>query len=191
MREHDSITKVLFPTRLGEYRMSAHKEEGQEILVLEYGELKEPVLVRMHSKCLTGDVFGSLRCDCRAQLEQSLEMIKKNGSGMLIYMDQEGRGIGLVNKVKAYKLQDEGYDTLEANQKLGFKGDERTYGAAAKIMREMGITKIKLITNNPKKMEDLHSHGIEIVERVPIVIEANGYNERYLRTKKTRMGHLL
>ncbi|MFA5077751.1 MAG: GTP cyclohydrolase II [Candidatus Micrarchaeia archaeon] len=184
-------TKVFFPTRLGDFQMRAYKDEGQEILVLEYGELKEPVLVRMHSKCLTGDVFGSLRCDCRGQLERSLEMIRKNGNGLLIYMDQEGRGIGLVNKVRAYKLQDEGLDTLEANQKLGFKGDERTYGAAAKILREMGIGRIRLITNNPKKIEDLKAHGIGVVERVPIVVEANGYNERYLKTKKDRMGHIL
>ena len=186
-----TLTKVFFPTRLGDFRMSGHREEGQEILVLEYGKLAEPVLVRMHSKCLTGDVFGSLRCDCRSQLEESIEMIKKNGNGILIYMDQEGRGIGLVNKIRTYELQDEGYDTMEANQKLGFAADSRTYGAAAKILHELSVKKIRLITNNPKKVEGLESHGIKVVERVPIIINPSRYNARYLKTKKDRMGHLL
>jgi 3,4-dihydroxy 2-butanone 4-phosphate synthase / GTP cyclohydrolase II len=190
-KKQDDGPTVFFPSRLGNYKIRAYNYDDQETLVLEFGKVVEPALVRIHSKCLTGDVFGSYRCDCRAQLEKSLDLIHENGSGILIYMDQEGRGIGLVNKIRAYELQDKGYDTIEANRKLGFAGDTRTYGAAAKILKGMGIRSIRMITNNPVKMDGLKEHGIEVVERVPVVIPAGEYNERYLRTKREKMGHIL
>jgi 3,4-dihydroxy 2-butanone 4-phosphate synthase/GTP cyclohydrolase II len=151
----------------------------------------EPVLVRMHSKCLTGDVFGSLRCDCGPQLHQALRQIDEAGKGVLVYLDQEGRGIGLVNKLKAYNLQDEGHDTVAANELLGFKPDLRDYGIGAQILRDLGIRKIRLLTNNPKKIVGLEGYGLEVVERVGIEIPANESNRAYLATKRDRMGHLI
>ncbi|MCY7362484.1 MAG: GTP cyclohydrolase II, partial [Ignavibacteria bacterium] len=152
---------------------------------------KNPVLVRVHSECLTGDVFGSLRCDCRAQLLESLRMIEKNGNGVVLYMRQEGRGIGLHNKLKAYQLQEEGRDTVQANIELGFKPDLRDYGIGAQILIDLGIKKMRLMTNNPKKIVGLNAYGLEIVERVPIEIESNPENENYLQTKKDKLGHLI
>jgi 3,4-dihydroxy 2-butanone 4-phosphate synthase/GTP cyclohydrolase II len=151
----------------------------------------EPVLVRMHSKCLTGDVFGSQRCDCGPQLQQALKQIDAAGKGVLVYLDQEGRGIGLVNKLKAYNLQDQGHDTVAANEKLGFKPDLRDYGIGAQILRDLGVTKIRLLTNNPKKIVGLAGYGLEVVERVAIEIPPNAANRAYLETKRDRMGHLL
>jgi len=151
----------------------------------------EPVLVRMHSKCLTGDVFASQRCDCGPQLHRALRQIAEAGKGVLVYLDQEGRGIGLINKLKAYNLQDEGHDTVAANEKLGFKADLRDYGIGAQILRDLGISKIRLLTNNPKKIVGLEGYGLEVVERVAIEVPANEVNRQYLATKRDRMGHLL
>jgi 3,4-dihydroxy 2-butanone 4-phosphate synthase/GTP cyclohydrolase II len=150
-----------------------------------------PTLVRVHSECLTGDVFGSLRCDCNDQLIAAMEMIEQEGNGVVLYMRQEGRGIGLANKLKAYKLQDEGQDTVEANEALGFRPDLRDYGIGAQILRDLGVGKMRLITNNPKKIVGLTGYGLDIVDRVPIEIKANTINERYLRTKRDKMGHLI
>jgi 3,4-dihydroxy 2-butanone 4-phosphate synthase/GTP cyclohydrolase II len=145
----------------------------------------------MHSECLTGDVFHSLRCDCHDQLNSALDIIEQNGSGALVYMRQEGRGIGLANKIKAYKLQDEGKDTVEANEELGFKADIRDYGIGAQILLDLGIHKIKLLTNNPKKVIGLNGYGLEIVERIPIEIQPNLSNEKYLKTKRDKLGHII
>ncbi|MBI3258186.1 MAG: GTP cyclohydrolase II [Ignavibacteriae bacterium] len=151
----------------------------------------EPVLVRVHSECLTGDVFGSKRCDCGSQLHAAMDAISKEGRGVLLYMRQEGRGIGLVNKVKAYSLQEQGLDTVEANLHLGFTPDPRDYGIGAQILVDLGVCKMKLLTNNPTKRVGLESYGLEVTERVPIVIEPNEINQEYMNTKKTKMGHLL
>jgi 3,4-dihydroxy 2-butanone 4-phosphate synthase/GTP cyclohydrolase II len=151
----------------------------------------EPTLVRVHSECLTGDVFGSKRCDCGEQLEAALAQIDRHGSGVLVYMRQEGRGIGLLNKIKAYELQDQGLDTVEANHKLGFKMDLRDYGIGAQILRALGVKKMKLLTNNPKKIVGLDGYGLEVVERMPIEISSNEDNRKYLQTKREKMGHLL
>jgi 3,4-dihydroxy 2-butanone 4-phosphate synthase/GTP cyclohydrolase II len=150
-----------------------------------------PTLVRVHSECLTGDVFGSLRCDCRAQLVASMEQIEREGRGIVLYMRQEGRGIGLSNKLKAYSLQDKGLDTVEANEKLGFRADLRDYGIGAQILRDLGVGKMRLLTNNPKKIIGLTGYGLEVVERVPLEINPNQYNERYLTTKRDKLGHLI
>ena len=169
------------------------KSNGLEHVVLYKGEWTEdePVLVRMHSSCMTGDIFGSQRCDCGEQLHESIRMIEKEGKGIIVYLSQEGRGIGLMNKIAAYKLQEEGDDTVDANIHLGFRPDEREYGVGAQILREMGVGKLRLITNNPVKRVGLESYGLTIVENIPIVIEPNKYNRSYLETKKTRMGHKL
>ena len=169
------------------------KSNGLEHVVLYKGEWTEdePILVRMHSSCMTGDIFGSQRCDCGEQLHKSMRMIEKEGKGLIVYLSQEGRGIGLMNKIAAYKLQEQGDDTVDANIHLGFRPDEREYGVGAQILREMGVGKIRLITNNPVKRVGLESYGLTIVENVPIVVEPNEYNRRYLETKRTRMGHKL
>ena len=169
------------------------KSNGLEHVVLYKGTWTEdePVLVRMHSSCMTGDIFGSQRCDCGEQLHKSMRMIEQEGKGLIVYLSQEGRGIGLMNKIAAYKLQEQGDDTVDANIHLGFRPDEREYGVGAQILREMGVGKLRLITNNPVKRVGLESYGLTIVENVPIVVEPNDYNRRYLETKRTRMGHKL
>jgi len=185
--------EVNMPTEWGNFKLIDYKVEtnGQEHLALIKGEWEkdEPVLVRMHSSCVTGDIFGSCRCDCGAQLHKSMEMIEKEGKGVVVYLNQEGRGIGLLNKLKAYKLQEEGLDTVEANVELGFKADERDYGVGAQILRDLGVRKIKLMTNNPKKRAGLIGYGLEIVENVEISIKSNPHNAKYLQTKKDKMGH--
>jgi 3,4-dihydroxy 2-butanone 4-phosphate synthase/GTP cyclohydrolase II len=185
--------EVNMPTEWGDFRLIDYAVEtnGQEHLVLVKGEWSkdEAVFVRMHSSCVTGDIFGSCRCDCGAQLHKSMEMIEKEGKGVIVYLNQEGRGIGLLNKLKAYKLQEQGLDTVEANVELGFKVDERDYGVGAQILRDLGIRKIRLITNNPKKRAGLIGYGLEIVENVPINIPSNPHNENYLNVKRDKMGH--
>ena len=183
------------PTEYGHFRIIPfrQKSNGLEHVALFVGEWgkDEPVLVRMHSSCVTGDIFGSKRCDCGDQLHKSMELISKEGKGAIVYLNQEGRGIGLMNKIAAYKLQEEGLDTVDANIHLGFDPDERDYGVGAQILRELGVGKIRLLTNNPVKRVGLEGYGLEIVENVPIEICPNEYNERYLHTKKDRMGHTL
>ncbi|MBK9283130.1 MAG: bifunctional 3,4-dihydroxy-2-butanone-4-phosphate synthase/GTP cyclohydrolase II [Sphingobacteriaceae bacterium] len=185
--------EVNMPTTFGEFKLIDFKVDTneQEHLALVKGEWKEeePVLVRMHSSCLTGDVFGSCRCDCGPQLHESMKLIEKAGKGVIVYLNQEGRGIGLLNKLKAYKLQENGLDTVEANLQLGFTADERDYGVGAQILRGLGIRKIKLITNNPKKRAGLIGYGLEIVDNIPLVIPSNPHNEKYLATKKDKLGH--
>ena len=185
--------EIELPTQWGTFKLAAFKQTttGFEHLAIYKGDWKkeEPVLVRVHSSCLTGDVFGSCRCDCGPQLHKALEMIEKEGKGVLVYMNQEGRGIGLLNKLQAYKLQEEGLDTVEANVKLGFKPDERDYGVGAQILRSLGVSKIKLMTNNPKKRAGLIGYGLEIVENVAIEIKGNLHNTSYLKTKKEKLGH--
>lgn len=184
------------PTRFGFFKIHAYKHvlTGEEQVALTMGEWKEdePVLVRVHSECLTGDVFKSLRCDCRSQLETAMEMIAKEGKGVLVYiMGHEGRGIGIVNKIKAYHLQDMGYDTVEANEKVGYPADLRDYGIGVQILLDLGVRKMRLITNNPRKIVALEGYGLEVVERVPLRIPPCEHNQKYLETKKTKLGHLL
>ena len=183
------------PTEHGHFRIIPfrQKSNGLEHVALFKGEWREdePILVRMHSSCMTGDIFGSRRCDCGEQLHKAMELIEKEGKGVVVYLNQEGRGIGLMNKIAAYKLQEQGDDTVDANIHLGFQPDERDYGVGAQILRSLGVGKIRLITNNPVKRVGLEGYGLEIVENVPIVIEPNDYNRRYLETKRTRMGHKL
>ena len=187
--------EVFLPTQWGNFQLIAYTQldNGNTHMVLKKGEWSEdePVLVRVHSSCATGDIFGSCKCDCGEQLHRAMQMIEKEGKGIIVYMNQEGRGIGLMNKIRAYKLQEEGEDTVEANVHLGFRPDERDYGIGAQILREMGATKLRLMTNNPVKRVGLESYGIEIVENIPIEIQPNPYNERYMRTKKEKMHHLL
>lgn len=187
--------EVDMPTEYGHFHLIPFRQtsNGLEHMAIIKGEWKEgePVLVRVHSSCATGDILGSQRCDCGEQLHKSMEMIEKEGKGVVIYMQQEGRGIGLMNKIAAYKLQEQGYDTVDANIHLGFKPDERDYGCGAQMLRHLGVHKMKLMTNNPKKRVGLEAYGLEIVENVPIEIEPNKYDERYLKTKRDRMGHIL
>ena len=186
---------VKMPTDIGEFQLHAFKDtsNNQDHLALVKGEWKEdePVLVRVHSSCLTGDIFGSCRCDCGPQLNTAMQMIEKEGKGVIVYMNQEGRGIGLVNKLKAYKLQEEGFDTFDANVKLGFKPDQRDYGIGAQILRALNISKMRLMSNNPKKRTGLIGYVLEVVENVALEIESNEHNEGYLKTKRDKMGHQL
>jgi 3,4-dihydroxy 2-butanone 4-phosphate synthase/GTP cyclohydrolase II len=189
------VAEANLPTEFGTFKIKAfaNKIDGLEHVALYLGDIKkdEPTLVRVHSECMTGDVFGSQRCDCGEQLHKSLKLISENGSGVLVYMRQEGRGIGLINKIKAYSLQEKGLDTVEANTHLGFEPDPRDYGIGAQILRLLGINKMKLITNNPKKRVGLESYGLEVVELIPLEIKPNIYNLNYLNTKKNKMGHFL
>jgi 3,4-dihydroxy 2-butanone 4-phosphate synthase/GTP cyclohydrolase II len=189
------IVSTNLPSKYGQFRIYLYKSvtDSKEHIALVKGEISPeiPALVRVHSECLTGDVFGSLRCDCNAQLVTSMEMIEKEGSGVILYMRQEGRGIGLLNKLKAYSLQDEGLDTVEANEKLGFRADLRDYGIGAQILRDLGVGKMRLLTNNPKKIIGLNGYGLEVEDRVSLEIHPNSYNERYLTTKRDKLGHLI
>lgn len=187
--------EVEMPTEYGDFRLIPFRQQsnGLEHMALVKGEWRpdEPILVRVHSSCATGDILGSKRCDCGEQLHKAMQMIDREGKGVLIYMQQEGRGIGLMNKIAAYKLQEEGYDTVDANVHLGFKPDERDYGCGAQMLRHLNVHKMRLLTNNPVKRVGLEAYGLEIVENVPIEITPNVYNERYLKTKRDRMGHTL
>ena len=185
--------EVDMPTQWGDFKLVAYKVDinGEEHMALVKGEWAkdEAVMVRVHSSCVTGDIFGSCRCDCGPQLHKAMELIEKEGKGVIVYMNQEGRGIGLLNKLKAYKLQEQGRDTVEANLELGFKMDERDYGVGAQIIRDLGIRKMKLISNNPVKRVGLIGYGLEVVENIPIIIQSNPHNEKYMQTKKDKMGH--
>ncbi|MFH2023716.1 MAG: GTP cyclohydrolase II [Candidatus Micrarchaeota archaeon] len=200
----DLMAKAKFPTKFGEFTLYAFQDEEKEHIALVRGcnsndaenthlDSKDTIAVpvRIHSKCVTGDTFSSLRCDCNEQLEQALEYLGKQKNGVLIYLDQEGRGIGLCNKIKAYELQDEGMDTVDANLSLGFAEDLRGYDAAVDILRHLGIKKIRLITNNPQKIEELKEKGIDVVDRIPAIIKPGKHNKRYLETKKEKMEHML
>jgi 3,4-dihydroxy 2-butanone 4-phosphate synthase / GTP cyclohydrolase II len=197
--KHESLVEkvidVKLPTTQGDFDLHLFRETntGKEHLALVKGKIdgSESVLVRVHSSCMTGDIFGSCRCDCGPQLHKAMEVIEKEGKGVILYMNQEGRGIGLTNKLKAYKLQEEGYDTLEANIKLGFKDDERDYGIGAQILRELGVSKMRLMSNNPKKRTGLIGYGLEIVENVSLEVKGNTHNAQYLKTKRDKMGHSL
>ncbi|HRX26526.1 MAG TPA: GTP cyclohydrolase II, partial [Aminivibrio sp.] len=193
----EKIAKVELPTSHGFFTAHAYRNLNDDnldhvhmALVKGAVEGKENVLVRVHSECLTGDVFGSLRCDCGPQLAQAMEMIEAEGQGILLYMRQEGRGIGIAEKLKAYQLQEKGLDTVEANVALGYPADLRDYGIGAQILQDLGVGSIRLITNNPRKVVGLQGYGLEIVERIPLVIPPNRYNERYLGTKESKLGHL-
>ncbi|HBT46361.1 MAG TPA: bifunctional 3,4-dihydroxy-2-butanone-4-phosphate synthase/GTP cyclohydrolase II [Peptococcaceae bacterium] len=189
------VAETNLPTRYGHFRAIAYEDvlEKQGHLALVKGEVGDgrPVLVRVHSECLTGDVFGSCRCDCGEQLARALAMIEAEGRGVLLYMRQEGRGIGLLNKIKAYRLQEEGKDTVEANEALGFPADLRDYGLGAQILVDLGIRELRLLTNNPRKIAGLEGYGLKVVERIPLEIQPNGVNRRYLKAKKDKLGHLL
>ena len=198
LKQESTVEKgpeVNMPTEYGNFRMTVFRQlsNGLEHSALVKGTWKEdePILVRVHSSCVTGDIFGSQRCDCGEQLHTAMQEIEKAGKGVVLYMNQEGRGIGLFNKIRAYKLQEEGLDTVDANTHLGFQPDERDYGVGAEILRQLGVKKIKLLTNNPVKRVGLEAYGLQIVENVPIEIKPNRFNERYLKTKMERMGHTL
>lgn len=189
------VAEADLPTEFGDFKIIAYTNtlDGKEHIALVMGEIDPlvPTLVRVHSECLTGDVFGSWRCDCGPQLHAALTQIAEAGQGVLVYMRQEGRGIGLINKIKAYHLQEQGLDTVEANHELGFAADLRDYGIGAQILKDIGVGQMKLLTNNPRKISGLSGHGLTVVERVPIEIDASAFNERYLNTKKSKLGHLL
>lgn len=189
----EEVVQVDMPTKYGSFKLAAFREKhtSNEHLALIKGEWQkdEPVMVRVHSSCFTGDILGSLRCDCGEQLHAAMKMVEKEGKGAILYMNQEGRGIGLLNKLKAYRLQEEGMDTVEANLHLGFQMDQRDYGIGAQILRHLGISKLKLISNNPKKRVGLIGYGLEIVDNIPIEISPNPHNEKYLLTKRDKLGH--
>ena len=191
----ERVETVKMPTDYGDFDLHLYcsKIDGQHHLALVHGDVagRQKVLVRVHSECLTGDVFGSRRCDCGSQLHQAMRQIAAAGCGVIVYMRQEGRGIGLAPKIKAYKLQEQGYDTVEANQKLGYEVDLREYGLGAQILVDLGLKTIRLLTNNPKKIVGLEGYGLKVIEQVPIRVKPNPHNERYLRTKREKMGHLL
>ncbi len=188
------VVEVNLPTRYGDFHLHLYHNviDGKEHMALVKGDIStpEPVLVRVHSECFTGDTLGSLRCDCQSQLHAAMAQVEREGRGVVLYMRQEGRGIGLTNKLLAYALQDQGQDTVEANEALGFKADLRDYGLGAQILVDLGICEMRLMTNNPKKVVGLESYGLKIVERVPLISEPNEYNERYLQTKQSKLGHL-
>ena len=196
---HETLVRKIatprLPTEMGEFQIHAYRsdETGDENVALVMGEItpEEPVLVRVHSQCLTGDVFGSTRCDCGVQLERALQRISEEGRGVLLYLLQEGRGIGLMNKLRAYELQEQGHDTVEANERLGFRPDQRDYGIGAQILRELGVRKMRLMTNNPSKYIALKGYGLEIVERVPLEVAPTESSRAYLRAKRDKLGHLL
>ena len=189
--EHE--VSVAMPTKYGNFELIAYKQinTGEVHLAIKKGDWVEgePVLVRVHSSCITGDILGSLRCDCGDQLHHAMQQIEAEGKGLILYMNQEGRGIGILNKLKAYKLQEQGFDTVEANLELGFGMDERDYGVGAQILRHLGITKIKLMSNNPRKRAGLLGYGLEVVETIQIEIQPNSHNEKYLLTKRDKLGH--
>lgn len=189
----EEIVRVDMPTQFGHFKLVAFQEKNStnEHLALMKGSwtADEPVMVRVHSSCFTGDILGSLRCDCGEQLHKAMQMVEEEGKGVILYMNQEGRGIGLVNKLKAYRLQEQGMDTVEANLHLGFQTDQRDYGVGAQILRHLGISKLRLISNNPKKRVGLIGYGLEIIENIPLKVEANPFNEKYLQTKRDKLGH--
>ena len=189
----EEIVRVDMPTQFGHFKLVAFQEKNStnEHLALMKGTWApdEPVMVRVHSSCFTGDILGSLRCDCGEQLHKAMQMVEEEGKGVILYMNQEGRGIGLVNKLKAYRLQEEGMDTVEANLHLGFQTDQRDYGVGAQILRHLGVSKLRLVSNNPKKRVGLIGYGLEIVDNIPLKVEANPFNEKYLQTKRDKMGH--
>lgn len=199
MRNHDieieKIAEANLPTETGEFRIAGFraKEDGEEFVALIKGELspEEPTFVRIHSQCLTGDVFRSLKCDCGPQLEAAMARIEEAGKGVIIYQMQEGRGIGILNKIRAYALQDQGADTVEANVRLGFKADAREFARCAEILKSLGLHKVRIMSNNPDKIAALEKSGMEIVERVPLQMHSSKQSEEYLKTKKEKMGHLL
>ena len=198
MRHERLVRKIAdasLPTRYGDFRIHAFESliDGRHDVALVMGEIEpdDEVMVRVHSQCLTGDIFASSRCDCGDQLHTALEMISRQGHGVLLYLRQEGRGIGLAHKIMAYQLQDQGQDTVEANEALGFKADQRDYGIGAQILAELGVHKMRLLTNNPRKFVGLEGYGLKIVERLPIEIPASDASRRYLKTKKEKLGHLL
>jgi 3,4-dihydroxy 2-butanone 4-phosphate synthase/GTP cyclohydrolase II len=189
------ISDANLPTRWGNFRVAVYQNTitGESHVALIKGEIRgdDPVLVRVHSECLTGDVFGSFRCDCGDQLHNAMQIIEEEGKGVLLYLRQEGRGIGLDNKIKAYSLQDSGMDTVEANERLGFAADLRDYGIGAQILKDLGVGKIKLMTNNPRKLIGLGAYGLEVVDRVPVIVQPGEHNQFYLETKKKKLGHML